>query len=176
LQPGSELERTMKTAITLALLGVAMTASGCVSLSRSTAVETLPSEWRAQARVSEVRLTRGDLKVTDGFDALFKQHVQAKLDGCAKGDRPLRLEAKLDRFDKANPALTALVAGANVLRGKARLVDVRTGKVVGDYAIGKTIVGGRLAVIKMGEAEEQLSDAFGEEVCHQAFPAAVANR
>ncbi|PLR18734.1 hypothetical protein SGCZBJ_24090 [Caulobacter zeae] len=166
----------MNAARMTALLGLATMMSGCVSLSRSAAVDDLPADWRSQARISEVRLTRGDLKVTDGFDALFKQRVQAKLDGCAKGQRPLRLEVKLDRFDKANPAMTALVGGANVLRSQARLVDVRTGRTVGDYAIGKTIVGSRLAVIKMGEAEEQLSDAFGEELCAQAFPATVATR
>jgi len=166
----------MNAAKMAALLGLAAMASGCVSLSRSAAVEDLPKDWKAQSRVAEVRLTRGELKVTDGFDTLFKQRVQAKLDGCAKGQRPLRLEVKLDRFDKANPAMTALVGGANVLRSQARLVDVRTGKVVGNYAIGKTIVGSRLAVIKMGEAEEQLSDAFGEELCAQAFPTAVATR
>ncbi len=166
----------MNAAKMAALLGMATMATGCVSLSRSAAVDDLPADWRAQARISDVKLTRGDLKVTDGFDALFKQRVQAKLDGCAKGQRPLRLEVKLERFDKANPAMTALVGGANVLRSQARLVDVRTGKTVGDYAIGKTIVGSRLAVIKMGEAEEQLSDAFGEELCAQAFPATVATR
>lgn len=166
----------MNAAKMAALLGMATMATGCVSLSRSAAVDELPADWRTQARISDVRLTRGDLKVTDGFDALFKQRVQAKLDGCAKGRRPLRLEVKLDRFDKANPAMTALVGGANVLRSQARLVDVRTGRTVGDYAIGKTIVGSRLAVIKMGEAEEQLSDAFGEELCAQAFPAAVTSR
>ncbi|KSB90871.1 hypothetical protein AS593_11720 [Caulobacter vibrioides] len=166
----------MNAAKMAALLGAATMASGCVSLSRSAVVDDLPADWRTQARISEVRLTRGELKVTEGFDGLFKQRVQAKLDGCAKGVRALRLEAKLDRFDKANPAMTALVGGANVLRGQARLVDARTGKVVGDYAIGKTIVGSRLAVIKMGEAEEQLSDAFGEELCEKAFPAAVASR
>jgi len=166
----------MNAAKMAALLGLAAMAAGCVSLSRSAVVDDLPADWRAQARISEVRLTRGELKVTDGFDGLFRQRVQAKLDGCAKGSRALRLEARLDRFDKANPAMTALVGGANVLRGQARLVDVRTGKVVGDYAIGKTIVGSRLAVIKMGEAEEQLSDAFGEELCEKAFPTAVAAR
>lgn len=166
----------MRTTTMAAMLGLAAMTSGCVSLSRSAAVDNLPADWRGQARVSEVRLSRGDLKVTDGFDALFKQRVQSKLDGCAKGSHALRLEARLDRFDKANPAMTALVAGANVLRGQARLVDMRTGKTVGDYAIGKTIVGGRLAVIKMGEAEEQLSDAFGEELCAKAFAVPVAKR
>ena len=95
--------------------------------------------------------------------------MQSKLDACAKGQRPLRLEAQLDRLDKANPVVTAVVAGSNVLRGSARLVDANTGQVVADYKVGKTIVGGRFAVVVMGQAEEQLSDAFGDELCKQAF-------
>ena len=116
-------------------------------------------------------MSRGeDLKVTAEFDQIFKAHVKAKLDVCAKGVRPLRLEAKVDRLDKANPVLTTVVAGANVLRGEARLVDIATGQVVADYKVGQTIVGGRFAIVVMGQAEEQLSDAFGDELCKQAFP------
>lgn len=161
----------MKRTMTVAILGLAaMSLGGCVSLSRSETVSDLGADWRGNVRVEEVRLSRDpDLKVTEGFDALFISHVKAKLDACASGARPVRVEASLTRFDKANPAMTVLVAGANVLRGEARLVDVATGKVVADYAIGKTIVGSRLAVIKMGQAEEQMSDAFGEELCAKAF-------
>lgn len=161
----------MKRTAILGLVGLAaISLGGCVSLSRSETVSDLGADWRGNVRVGEVRLTRDpDLKVTDGFDALFKSHVKAKLDACATGARPVRVEASLTRFDKANPAMTVLVAGANVLRGEARLVDVSTGKVVADYAIGKTIVGSRLAIIEMGQAEEQMSDAFGEELCAKAF-------
>jgi len=148
----------------------AISLSGCVSMSRSQAVSPLAADWVTNGRVETIKLMRSpDLKVTPGFDALFTEHVKTKLDGCAKGTRPLILEASLDRFDKANPVITTVVAGANVLRGEARLVDARTGKVVADYKVGKTIVGGRFAIVVMGEAEEQLSDAFGDELCKQAF-------
>jgi hypothetical protein len=153
---------------------LALSLSACVSMSRSEAVAPLPPDIAANSRVAEIRLTRSqDLKVTDQFDDIFKSRVQAKLDACAKGARPLRLEAELDRLDKANPVVTAVVAGSNVLRGSARLVDVETGRVVADYKVGKTIVGGRFAVVVMGEAEEQLSDAFGDELCKQAFAPAA---
>lgn len=159
----------------LALVVVAAVAlCGCVSLSRSEALAPLPEELARSGRVTEIRLIRADeLKVTDGFDDIFRSRVQAKLDACATGERPLRLEAELERLDKANPVVTAVVAGSNVLRGSARLVDVATGQVVADYKVGKTIVGGRFAVVVMGEAEEQLSDAFGEELCEQAFAPAA---
>jgi len=153
-----------------AALSAALLLSGCMSMSRSQAVSPLTPEWSTHGRVQEIVLKRdADLKVTPEFDTLFKQRVQAKLDACTTGDRPLRLEAELTRLDKANPVITTLVAGANVMRGEARLVDMATGKSVGDYAIGQTVVGGRVSIIKMGEAEEQMSDAFGAELCRQAF-------
>jgi hypothetical protein len=155
---------------TLLISAAALALTGCVSLSRSEAVASLPADLVANGRVTEIVLTRmPDLKVTPGFDDLFRQRVQAKLDACARGARPLRLEALLTRFDKANPVMTAVIGGSNVLRGSARLVDTATGQLVGDYRVGKTVVGGRVAVVVMAQAEEQLSDAFGEELCKQAF-------
>lgn len=150
----------------LAALGL----SGCVSMSRSEAVAPLAQDWATNGRVDTIRLTRDpDLKVTAEFDDIFRSHVKAKLDACAKGTRPLILEAQLDKFEKANPVVTTLIAGQNKLRGSARLIDAATGQVVADYKVGKTIVGGRFAIVVMGEAEEQLSDAYGEELCKQAF-------
>jgi hypothetical protein len=165
----------MKLAALAAALG-AVCLTGCVSMSRSQTVSSLPADLASNGRVESVRLTRGDLKVTPAFNDLFRTRVKAKLDTCAKGSRPLRLEASINRFDKANPVLTTLVAGANVLRGEARLIDVATGRTVGVYQIGHTVVGGRLAILKMGEAEEQLSDAFGAELCQQAFATKTSAR
>jgi hypothetical protein len=153
------------------LTGCALALTGCVSMSRSSAVAALPLDVAANAKVTEIRLVTGpDVKVTPQFDAVFQKHVQAKLDGCFKGERAVRLEAQVDRLDKSNAVLTAVVAGANVLRGSAKLVDLSTGRTVADYNVGQTVVGGRFAVVVMAEAEEQLSDGFGDELCKQAFP------
>lgn len=158
----------------LALLPV-LALGGCVSMSRSSTVSSLSADWTRDGRVETVVVKRGDgLKLTPQFDGIFRDRVKARLATCARGARPLRLEARIDRLDKANPVMTTVVAGANVLRGEARLVDVATGKVVADYKVGRTIVGGRFAIIVMGQAEEQLSDAFGDEMCKQAFPAVTA--
>jgi hypothetical protein len=149
------------------LLGLSL--SACVGMSRSQAVAPLAADWAQDSHVESIALDPAGLKVRPEFDAIFRQRVKAKLDGCARGARPLRLEARLERLDKAHPLTTLLVGGANVLRGSARLVDVATGQVVGDYKVGKTIVGSRFAILVMSEAEEQLSDAFGDELCKQAF-------
>ena len=154
----------------MAVLGAALALGACTSMSRSAPVQALPADWAANARVDQITLTKGEgIKTSAGFDGIFQQHVAAKLAQCATGERPLRLEARIDRFDKADPVMTTLIAGANVLRGNARLVDVATGQQVGEYAIGQTVVGGRIAVVLMAEAEEQMSDAFGTELCKQAF-------
>ena len=156
----------------LALPLAAIALTGCVAMSRSSTVSALPDDLAASGKVTEITLRRdGDIKVTPDFDTLFKTHVQAELDKCATGTRPLRLEASITSLDKANPAMTLLIAGKNAVRGHARLVDARTGKVVGEYEIGQTVVGSRLAIIQMSEAEEQVSTGFGREVCKQAFPA-----
>jgi hypothetical protein len=124
-------------------------------------------------KVTEVKLNSPQLKsMTGEFEGVFKSHVQAKLDACATGQRPVRLEAFVSRLDKANPVITTVIGGANVIRGTARLVDVGSGKELATYKIGATIVGGRVGVIKMAQAEEQLSDAYGDELCKKAFPTA----
>lgn len=165
----------MKSAA-LALSVAAVALTGCMTMSRSAVVEAIPADWAANSRIAEIRLDRSaSLKVTPQFDGIFKSRLQAKLDGCAAGQRPLRLEAKLDRFQKANPVMTAMLGGANVLRGQARLVDVATGRQVGVYAIGSTTIGSRIAVIEMGQAEEQMSDQFGKELCEKAFAPPAAN-
>lgn len=162
----------MKAIVFLPILA-ALALGGCVSMSRSSPVAELPDDWAAQGKVSEIVLRAGDIKVSPQFEQTFKGRVQTKLDQCAKGQRPLRLEASVTRLDKANVVMTAVIGGANVLRGEAKLVDVATGQTVGAYNVGETVVGGRVAVFVMAEAEEQLSDAFGQELCEQAFPPAA---
>ena len=112
-------------------LASAAALGGCVSLSRSAAVEPLAADVARSGRVDEVVLAGAPSTVSPEFEAIFRQRVKAKLDGCAKGERALRLEAKVDRLRKTNPVVTAVVAGANVLRGSARLADVEPGPPAG---------------------------------------------
>lgn len=158
--------------IVLALSAAVTAASlaGCISTSSSRPVSALSGDWQTDSRVVEVTLQRSpDLNVTPEFDTLFTQRVKARVDACTNGSRQLRLEAKLDKLSKANPFVTAILFGQNKVRGSARLVDTATGDVVGEYTIGRTVTGSRIGVLQMAEAEEQLSDGFGAEICRQAF-------
>ena len=159
---------------TLILAAVAVVPlSACVNLSRSAPVTPVAQTEAASYRVSEVRLAvEPEIETTAEFDSIFRDRVQQELDACAEGARPLRLEASINRLDRANPVQVAVIGGANVLRGHARLIDPANGRVVGEYEIGRTVFGARVAVFEMAESEEQLSTAFGRELCEQAFPAA----
>lgn len=160
----------MRTLLISAALLAAAGLSGCVGMSRSEAVAPIALDVARDARVDQIVLTRApSLRVSREFDAIFQRHVAAELAKCAKGPRPLRLEARVDRLSKTPTLITAVVAGANVLRGSARLVDQATGQTVGEYKIGKTVVGGRFGAIMMAQAEEQMSDGFGQELCAKAF-------
>jgi hypothetical protein len=154
----------------IAVAGLSTTA--CMSLSRSSTVTPLSDAMAGGVRVSEIRVTTGEgVGARPEFAGIFREHVGAQLGECATGSRPLRLEASIERLDRANPAQVMIVGGANVLRGHARLIDPSNGRVVGEYEIGKTIVGSRFSIFQMAESEEQLSDAFGSELCKQAFAA-----
>jgi hypothetical protein len=143
---------------------------GCANLSRSSTAAPLAPELARNSRVDEVVLASAPASVSPEFEAIFRLRVKKKLDECATGDRPLRLEASVERLTRTNPVMTAVLAGANVLRGSARLVDVETSAPAGEFQIGRTVVGARMGAIVMAQAEEQLSDAFGDELCKQAFP------
>jgi hypothetical protein len=159
----------IRTLVLAAAVAVPLTA--CVNLSRSAPVT--PIAAAAGYRVGEVRLAvEPEIETTGEFASIFSERVQAELSACADGARPLRLEAEITRLDRANPVQVALIGGANVLRGNARLVDPSSGRVVGEYEIGRTVIGARVAAFEMAESEEQLSTAFGRELCEQAFPEA----
>lgn len=161
----------MKMSRGAALVGAGLLVTGCVNLSRSQAVAPLAGEVAQTGRVDEIVLLSAPETVSPEFAGIFQQRVKAKLDACAKGERPLRLEASVERLTRTNPVVTAVLAGANVLRGTARLVDSSSGEPAGEYQIGRTVVGGRVGAIVMAQSEEQLSDAFGDELCKQAFAA-----
>jgi hypothetical protein len=162
----------MKRTAFAAAIACTLLVGACVSMSGSETVSTLPADIAMNARVEQVNLTRGDLKVTPEFNELFRTRVKAKLDGCARGTRALRLDASIHKFERTNPVITTVIAGRNVIRGEARLTEIATGKEVAVYQIGHTVVGGKLGILKMGPAEQQLSDAFGTELCNQAFATA----
>ena len=153
------------------LIAAALALSGCVSVHRSDTVAALAADLARDARIEAVTVSHEpQIKVSPEFDAAFAERVKARLDACAKGSKPLRLEASIRRLDKANKAVTLVIGGGkNAVRGHARLIDPATGVTVGEYEIGQTVLGTRLATVQMVQPEKQMGEAFGDELCRQAF-------
>lgn len=150
----------------------ALMVSACASGSGSSAIQPLPSDLVANARVASVSVVGiPEQGVSDEFETVFESRVQSRLNTCAQGTQPLTVEISLDSFDRANPAMTWLIADQNQIAGIARLTDA-SGNLVGEYLIKRTFVAsGLVGIAVMAQAEEQMSDAFGEELCKQAFEA-----
>jgi hypothetical protein len=152
----------------LALSGLILLA-GCTTSGGSGAVSALSSELRAGGRVTSVTLQASPDNTSDGFLQTFQSNVQRKLDECATGTTPLTLTVTLDKYSGANMALAMLVPAQSEISGVARLTDA-SGRQVGEYRVRRTLTaGGVVGMAMAASAEGNMSSAFGEELCKQAF-------
>lgn len=159
----------MKLYIGVAALA-ACALSGCVTSSSGDTIKALSPERARTASIGEVVLSAAPTTVSTEFASLFDRLVTEEVGKCATGTQPLRLDIRLTELKAANPAMAYLVGDSNVIRGTAVLVDPATGETVGDYEITRSSGGGGLiAAINMAQAEEQMSRAFGQELCKRAF-------
>jgi len=144
--------------------------AGCASASGTSALRPLAAELTAGARVAEVRLAEGG-PGSQEFRRLFQSRVQDRLDRCATGSTPLVLEVVLDEFRPANVLMAALIPAQSRIDGTARLRD-SAGVVVGEFRIRRSLTaGGVVGATLAAQAETAMSEAFGDEVCKQAFSA-----
>ncbi len=162
----------MKLQIGIAAL-TACILSGCVTSSGGDTIKPLSAERARTASIGDVVLSSAPTTVSPEFAGIFDRLVTEQMAKCATGSQPLRLEVRLSEMKGANPAMAYLVGDSNVIRGTAALIDPATGETVGDYEISRSSGGGGLfAAINMAQAEEQMSRAFGDELCKRAFPQA----
>lgn len=144
--------------------------SACVSSGGADTLKAIPSDVASSAFVSEVVLNTPPADASDTFKTVFVSKVSDRLKGCAMGNRPLRLVVDITEFKRANAAATMLVGSSNRIRGSAKLYDPATNALVADYDVNRSVGGGGLiAMAAMSQAEEQMANAFGEEVCKRAF-------
>ena len=160
----------------LACAVVALAVAGCASRTRSVVETPVPFDLARDGRVDIVNVDYMPVmrEVAADFPYLFERQVKARLAGCARGARPLRLDARITQFIRSGPVTTTLLVGRNQIRGEAVLTDLQTGREVGRYRIGRITIGGAAALPAMAPADARLSAAFGNEVCRRAFPRKVA--
>lgn len=159
----------MKT-IAPALAGLLLL-GGCVSAGASGAVTPLPAPLVEGARIASVELRNTPAGVGAGFDTRFEAAVQSQLNKCAGGSEPLTLEVTLDGYYAPNPAMALFAPMKSQVSGVVRMRDA-AGDLVGEYRIERSLmIGGIAGAVVAANAESNMSNAFGEELCKQAFRA-----
>ena len=152
------------------VLAVAGGLSGCVTSSTGDTIKPLSADRARGASIGDIVLVAKPETVSAEFPGIFETRVREELAKCATGANPLRLNVRIIELKGANAAMTVLVGDSNVIRGSAALVDPATGEIVGDYEINQSTGGGGIiAAMSMGQAEEQMSRAFGKALCDRAF-------
>lgn len=156
--------------LTPALAGLLLL-GGCVSAGSSGAINPLPSALAGGARIASVELRNTPDGTAHGFDSRFEAAVQAQLNKCATGSEPLTLEVSLNGYYAPNPAMALFAPMKSQVSGTARLRDA-AGAVVGEYRIEHSLmIGGLAGAAVAANAESNMSNAFGRELCKQAFRA-----
>lgn len=156
--------------LTPALAGLLLL-GGCVSAGASGAINALPAALAGGARVASVELRNTPGGTAPGFDSRFEAAVQTQLNKCATGSEALTLEVSLDGYYAPNPVMAAFAPMKSQVSGVARLRDAG-GAVVGEYRIERSLmIGGIAGAVVAANAENNMSNAFGEELCKQAFRA-----
>ncbi len=161
----------MRITRTLTLACAALALAGCASRTRSAVQTPIPVDVARDGRVDIVNIDYMPVMrvVSADFPYLFERQVKRRLASCARGTRPLRLDARVTAFNRSGPVETTLLIGRNQIRGEAVLTDLETGREGGRYTIGRITIGGAAALPAMIPADARLSAAFGNEVCRRAF-------
>lgn len=146
------------------LTAIALLLSGCASISQSETQLPLSQS----GRVTGVELS-ADTSLPQGFEAKFEAIVLEQLAKCATGQSALTVRVLLTQVQKRGTVNTLIIAGSNRIHGKVDIV-AQDGTVVGRYSIGKRIwSSGMGGLVALSDYQTQLSRAFGQELCQQAF-------
>ena len=149
-----------------------MLLSACVSSGGGDAIRPLASSISRDAYVARVTVTEAPSTARPEFKTVFADRSAQKLRTCAHGSRPLWLNVAVSEFHQSNGAKAYLLGDANRIKAVAKLIDPDTGAVLGDFDINRSVGGGGLLpAIAMSHGQEQMADAFADELCKRAFVA-----
>ncbi|MEO5599031.1 MAG: DUF4410 domain-containing protein [Novosphingobium sp.] len=136
----------------VALLGMVLLA-GCASAkTKPTVLQSLPSEIKLPVRVSSVTVDAAEgIWVSDEDRMLVQQKIRSRLDALPVTDATMQgpvyaMRVLFTRFDHGSSAarLGMIGLGQIHMNGTVSLVD-QTGKLCGEYKIGKGLVLGGIA-------------------------------
>lgn len=121
------------------------------------------------AHVTSVELANTPVGVSVRFDEEFEAGVLGALQTCSVGQTPVTVRVTIDGYNAANPALALFAPAQSQISGVARLFDA-SGAEIGSYRIRRSFTMGGIAGAAVATgAETMMINAFGDELCEQAF-------
>jgi hypothetical protein len=152
----------------LAAAFAALSTAACVSTTGVERVDLDPS-LAAQSRIGAISMTSGWLQSEEDFSDTFVEAVREHTNRCATGPKKLNLRLHVDEVRRADRLDTVLHGGEHRLAAIAELVDPATRAVVGRYPIAVAVDAGTPLAALLADRQVLVSDAFGAELCRQAF-------
>ena len=130
---------------------------------------------RARARsvgLGEVLVTNASGATSDTLVSTMTSTLREKIGECAVGSTPTRFEVTITEMKGQNAAKTLFLGDSSGARGKVKLVDIATGATIGDYdLVHSKGSGGVLGMIALADAEQDVSNAFGDQICREILAA-----
>lgn len=159
--------------MTLRVLAAACAALATTACASVTGVEPLRLDpaLAASSRIDVIHMSRGWVVTEEDFSDTFVTAVREHTDRCARGDRKLNLRLHVDEVHRAERLETIRHGGRHSLAAIAELVDPATRVVVGRYPIAVSVDAGTPLAALLADRQLLVSDAFGAELCRQAFSA-----
>jgi hypothetical protein len=131
----------------------------------------LPAEIAADAQVDVIRMSTDWLNAREDFSDTFDWQVGAHLRQCAKGKRKLTLRTHIPDLRKEDLIGRLFRRGEHQMLAAAELIDRKSKAVVARYYFDLGVDSGAFAKALVAEPELMLSQAYGKELCAQAFEA-----
>lgn len=155
------------------LIGLCIVLAGCQS-SKSAAVLAISEDVAKASYVGDIVVVMDAANAPEGFAEMLTASLREKVDKCATGSEPVRLEAYIAHYTGPSPGNALLSGHGARLRGAARVYSAR-GTLIGDYDIAQTIGGAGLigAAVMASGVDQDLVNNFARDVCRKLFfPAA----
>ncbi len=121
-------------------------------------------------RVAAIEVGPKSVGVSRDVLAQVRSELQEATNFCAKGERPVLLEARMDHYREAGTATTILVDDQSILAGRVALGDPATRRVLASSYNESCIGGGGLLGVALTElGNEGLASSFAADVCEEIW-------
>jgi hypothetical protein len=130
----------------------------------------LPDDLAKNSHIVSVEVGAVPNYLSPQFKGLLEADLRSSVSDCAKGSRPLQLEADVTSFKWQDPVVTYIARDSDAITGEVKLIDPETHQTVGHYVIHHELaVSGLLGAIVLSPYESKMAGGFADAVCRVVF-------